>query len=145
MLLATSATDWRCHLGESPGPGARSLLPCPCLGCGSKEPRDARKHLDGPGLVPEILPPTGAASQLLKVKGDKSKSWSGTTENGENEAKDENGQGVAIELTLDFVSLFYPSVLLSVGIRICLLSGIPGGPGPHLSLLIAKLVRHPCA
>lgn len=83
VLLAASATDWRCHLGESLGLGAWPLAACPYLGWGSKGPRDAWKPRDGPGLVPRILPPTYSCISTAQGQEDKSKSWSGITERSE--------------------------------------------------------------
>lgn len=114
-------------LGKALGLGLAPSLPC--LGCGSKGPRDALKPLDGPGLVPRILLLT-AASQTAQGQGDKSKSWFGITETGVKEAKGENTMGVVLSLHLTLissVSSFYVSVLLSVCSRIRLLSKTPEG------------------
>lgn len=146
VLLAASATAWRYHLGTGPGRGSGSLFLCPCRGWGGKGPRGAWKPPDGPGLVPKILPPTYSCISTAQGRGDKSKSWSGITENGENEAQGENtlwreALGLSLDVS-EWRELILLICLLSVCSRTCLLSEIPRGPGPHLLPFIAKLVDH---
>ena len=54
-------------LGNALALGLGLSCPWPRLGRGSQGPRNASKPLDGPGLVPRILPPISSALQLLKA------------------------------------------------------------------------------
>lgn len=133
-------------LGQAPGMGLGLSSSAPAVAGEVRGPGVPGNPPDGPGLVPKILPPTYSCISTAQGRGDKSKSWSGITENGENEAQGENTLWrEALGLTLDvseWRELILLICLLSVCSRTCLLSEIPRGPGPHLLPFIAKLVDH---